>query len=112
MKDLFPIKETIDSRRSVRSYKMADLDLADYHYIDYFAKTLSVPFDHDVEIRFFDAEPTKVLYTTMKSPPDNLAFLAETDLVSISKVGFVGELIILFAQSIGVSTCWFGHYKL
>jgi hypothetical protein len=112
MKELFPIKETIESRRSVRSYKMADLDLADYHYIDYFAKTLSVPFDHDVEIRFFDAEPTKVLYTTMKSPPDNLAFLAETDLVSISKVGFVGELIILFAQSIGVSTCWFGHYKL
>jgi nitroreductase len=48
----------------------------------------------------------------MKSPPDNIAFLAETDITSISKVGFVGELLILFAQSKNLSTCWYGHYKL
>jgi nitroreductase len=77
-----------------------------------FAKSIPVPFEHDVEIRFFNAEPNKTLYTVMKSPPNNAAFMAETDIVSISKVGFIGELLILFAQSKGLSTCWYGHYKL
>lgn len=77
-----------------------------------FARTVTVPFDHHVEIRFFHADPTKVLYPLMKSPPDNMAFLAETDCISISKVGFIGELAVLYAQSKGLSTCWYGHYKL
>ena len=41
----------------------------------------------------------------MESPPDNMAFMAETDLILISKAGFVGELLILFATSKGLSTC-------
>jgi nitroreductase len=77
-----------------------------------FAQSIPVPFEHDVEIRFFNAEPDKTLYTVMKSPPNNAAFMAETDIVSISKTGFVGEIFILFAQSKGLSTCWYGHYKL
>jgi nitroreductase len=77
-----------------------------------FAKSIMVPFEHDEEIRFFNAEADKTLYTVMKSPPNNAAFMAETDIVSISKVGFIGELLILFAQSKGLSTCWYGHYKL
>ena len=43
---------------------------------------------HDIEIKFFHAEPNKALYTVMKSPPDNAAFMAETDIVSISG-GFI-----------------------
>lgn len=108
----FPIKSTIDSRRSVRSYKMIPVDEEVLESIKNFAKTIWVPFNHSVEIRFFNAESTKALYTVMKSPPNNVAFIAETDIVSISKVGFVGELLILFAHSKGISTCWFGHYKL
>jgi len=77
-----------------------------------FAKSMTVPFEHDVEIRFFRAEPTKALYTVMKSPPINVTFIAETDVVSISKAGFIGEILILYAQSKGISSCWFGHYKL
>lgn len=65
-----------------------------------------------METRFFNADPTKALYTVMKSPPNNVAFMAETDVVSISKVGFIGEFLILFAQSKNISTCWYGHYKL
>jgi hypothetical protein len=48
----------------------------------------------------------------MKSPQDNVAFISETDVVSIAKTGFIGELVVLFAQSLGVSTCGYGHYKL
>jgi nitroreductase len=77
-----------------------------------YAKSLSVPFDHNVEMRLFKADPTKALYTVMTSPPDNIAFVTETDMISISKAGFLGELLILFAGSKGISTCWYGHYKL
>ncbi len=112
MVNIFPVKSTIDSRRSARSYKMIDVDNEVMKSIKNFAKLMSVPFDHNVEIKFFNADPTKALYTVMKSPPNNVAFMAETDVVSISKVGFVGELLILFAQSKNISTCWYGHYKL
>lgn len=77
-----------------------------------FASALPVPFEHDTEIRFFHAASTKTLFPLMQSPPDNIAFISKTDPVSISKVGFAGELLILFAQSLGLSTCWYGHYNL
>ncbi|MBP1925201.1 nitroreductase [Sedimentibacter acidaminivorans] len=108
----FPIKSNIDSRRSARSYKMISVEKVVMESIQDFVKSLSVPFDHNVEIKFFNANATKTLYTNMLSPPDNIAFVAETDIISISKVGFIGELLILFAQSKGLSTCWYGHYKL
>lgn len=108
----FPIKPTIETRRSTRSYEMRPVEPAVLEAVKDFAGALPVPFDHRVEIRFFHAEPTKTLYLVMKSPPDNLAFMAETDCVSISQAGFVGELLILFAESQGLATCWYGHYKL
>lgn len=73
---------------------------------------MTLPFDHSVEIRFFKAEGNRILYPLMNAPQDNVAFLSETDLVSISKAGFVGEMLILLAQSKGLQTCWYGHYKL
>lgn len=108
----FPIKNAINSRRSARSYKMTAVDKDIIESIKDFAKSMPVPFDSNVEIKFFHANPTKTLYLLMTSPPDNIAFMAETDILSISKAGFIGELLILFAQSKGLSTCWYGHYKL
>lgn len=108
----FSIKSTIDSRRSTRSYKITAVDKDAMEAVKGFAESMPVPFNHHVEVRFFPADPTHVLYPLMTSPPDNMAFVAETDMVSISKAGFIGELMILFAQSLGLSTCWYGHYRL
>ncbi len=108
----FHIKSMIDARRSARNYQMISVDRVVMDTIKDFAREIPVPFNHNVEIRFFHADPTKLLYPLMKSPPDNIAFLAETDIISISKVGFVGEMLILYAQSRGLCTCWYGHYKL
>lgn len=108
----FSIKTTIESRRSTRSYKMTAVDQASMEALKGFAESMPLPFNHHVEVRFFPADPTKVLYPLMTSPPNNMAFVAETDRVSISKAGFIGELMILFAQSLGLSTCWYGHYRL
>ncbi|NLL24496.1 MAG: hypothetical protein GX261_03380 [Spirochaetales bacterium] len=108
----FQIKDTIDARRSIRSYQMKPVDRFVMDALKEFAKTMPVPFEHAVEIRFFHADPASSLYPLMKSPPDNIAFLSATDPVSLSKVGFVGEMLILYAWSKGLSTCWHGHYKL
>jgi hypothetical protein len=77
-----------------------------------FSKTVQLPFSCSTKIRFFKSELTKELYTTMQAPIDNVAFLSETDVVSIAKTGFIGELVVLMAESLGVSNCWYGHYKL
>ena len=108
----FDVMSAIDARRSARSYKMDRLDVEVFGTIQEFAGALEIPFDHHTSIRFFEAEPTKELYFSMKSPPCNVAFLSETDVISISKTGFIGELVILMAQSLGAATCWYGHYRL
>lgn len=108
----FDIKNTINSRRSVRSFKSIPLRPETLNTISEFANRLQLPFSCKTEARFFKSEPVKQLYPTIRSPIDNVAFLSETDIISIAKTGFVGELVILMAESLGVSTCWYGHYRL
>lgn len=50
--------------------KSVDQDVMDA--IKNFARAMPIPFDHHIAIRFFHADPTKVLYPFMKSPPDNI----------------------------------------
>lgn len=104
--------DSIYTRRSVRSYRIEALDEADMLKIKAFINHLEIPFEHNVELKIFKAESKKKLYTMFSAPKDNLAILAETDMVSISKAGFIGELAVLYATSLGISTCWFGHYHL
>jgi nitroreductase len=108
----FNLSETINNRRSVRSFKTGPLKPETMARLLEFSETVRLPFDCATELRFFRAEPTKELYKTLQPPVDNVAFLSETDIVSIAKTGFIGELLILLAESLGVSTCWYGHYKL
>lgn len=108
----YDLSNIINNRRSARSFKTVPIKQETMTILSEFSKEIKLPFDCDTEIRFFRAEPTKKLYTTMQSPADNVAFLSKTDVVSIAKTGFVGELLILLAESLGVSTCWYGHFKL
>lgn len=106
-------EEAINSRRSVRSYDMREVERETMATLKRFEPGLFAPFEHDVTIRFFKATPGRRLYNTMlATPPDGAAFFASTDVRSISASGFVGELFILYATSLGLATCWFGHYSL
>lgn len=107
-----PWEQAILQRRSVRHYQIKPLERETLEALKQFAKTMVPPFDHGVEIRFFKAEGDKKLYTLMTAPPDNMAFFGHTDCLSISKAGFIGELMILYATSLGIGTCWYGHYTL
>jgi len=108
----YDLSRTINNRRSVRSFKREPLKPDIWAKLSEFSKTVRLPFACETEIRFFKAEPTKELYKNLQAPIDNVAFLSITDVVSIAQTGFVGELLILLAESLGLSTCWYGHYKL
>jgi nitroreductase len=105
------IKE-IPERHSTRTFLPAALPADTVKQVSDFAQSLSLPFESDIEFRFFKASPGKGLYNNGVAPIDGIAIIADTDLVSISKAGFAGELVMLYTTSLGLSTCWFGHYKL
>lgn len=106
-------EESINARRSVRSYLQKPLDTDTMNALVSFCENVHVPFTHDVELRFFKAEKNRKLANNLAKPPEDcIAFIANTDLLSVAKVGFIGELVLLYATGLGVSTCWFGHYLL
>lgn len=107
-----PLIEAIPLRHSVRTYLPEPISKELPDQINNFARNLSVPFQYDTKFQFFQAEPGKKLYNNGVNPVNNIALISQTDLVSVSKTGFAGELAMLYAVSLGLSTCWFGHYKL
>ena len=106
------LTEAIPLRHSVRTFLPDPLPDQLISQIRSFTASLDLPFQHDMKFHFFRAEPGKKLYNNGINPADNAALISQTDLVSVSKTGFAGELLMLYAVSLGVSACWFGHYKL
>lgn len=104
--------EGILNRRSVRAFKLDAIEDSTRIKIQKYISELNVPFEHNVTLEMFKTEPTRKLYTMFQAPEDNLAIFSETDFVSLSKAGFIGELAVLYATTLDVSTCWFGHYHL
>lgn len=104
--------EAAHHRHSVRNFLPDSLSKEVLEEVDAFIENLQVPFSHDTKMIRFCALPGKKLYNNGINAPDNIAILAKTDLVSISKAGFCGQLVMLKLTSLGISTCWFGHYKL
>ena len=105
-------ENAINVRRSVRNFEQKSVEETKTDLLQSFIKNMKIPFEHHVSIRSFKARPDKKLYFAFDSPPDNLAFLANTDVCSVSAAGFVGEMLILYATSLGLATCWYGHYNL
>ncbi|NDL66337.1 nitroreductase family protein [Anaerotalea alkaliphila] len=101
----------IRERKSVRSFQPEAVEEGKMEKLKNFLRQMRVPFEHQVECRLFRAEQGEGLYPGMDTPPDNVAFVTELDPVSVSKAGFVGELLLLYAQSLGISSCWHGTYR-
>lgn len=112
MQDNINWENVINSRRSTRSYEFRSVEEQTIVRLKNFVSEMKAPFIHDVKIRFFQAEPGSKIYLAQAAPPDNMAFIADTDILSISKAGFVGEMAVLYATHLGLATCWYGHYSL
>jgi nitroreductase len=70
----------------------------------------ALPFPATMEARYFKTEERPLANNLRKPPEDAVAFVSETDLLSLARVGFAGELLLLYATGLGLATCWFGHY--
>ena len=106
-------ENAINVRRSTRSFEMREVDEGTMSNLKNFVSDIKVPFKHDVKVRFFKAQPDKIMYNhRLNPPPDHAAFITSTDIQSISAAGFVGEMVILYATSLGLATCWYGHYSM
>lgn len=106
-------EDAVNMRRSVRSYEPRPVEEKTMESLKSFPAEMQVPFQHHVKICFFRTSPERRLYNNVKpSPPDAVAFITGTDIKSITAAGFVGEMMILYATGLGLSTCWFGHHSL
>ncbi len=105
-------ENAVNARHSCRSYQNRPVEPEVMEKLKAFAGSISLPFAHDYELRFFKSLGRPLANNLKNPPPDCLAFLSGTDLKSIAKTGFAGELFILYATGLNVCTCWFGHYIL
>lgn len=105
-------ENAVNKRHSCRSFQDKPVDADIMEELKLFASSMKLPFEHNFELRFFKTDGQPIANNLKFAPPDCAAFLSETDLLSIGKTGFAGELFILYATGLGVDTCWFGHYKL
>jgi nitroreductase len=103
----------INSRRSARSFESRAVDEDSMSLLKRFAAGPHAPIDSAFNVRFFTSRPDSNLYNnrSMRSV-DHAAFMSPTDVLSVSKAGFRGEIFVLYATSLGLATCWYGHYSL
>jgi nitroreductase len=101
----------IPERRSHRYYYQVPLRPEDASKVESFITKLDhLPFSHDIRFGLFQAIAEQNL-VYFKGPKHFVSFLSDKSRVSQSKLGFIGELIVLYAESQAIKTCWVGHYK-
>jgi nitroreductase len=107
-------ENAINTRRSVRNYERKPIFPETMEKLQTFTSIIKTPFPHSVNIQYFKTRENKQLANNLKKPPeDAVAFISDTNNhLNIAAVGFVGELVLLYAQGLGISSCWFGHYIL
>lgn len=112
----FPVKETVEKRKSIRTYLSEPLSEADREKIIAFTETLSREesfFDCKIRIRLFDVDKeisNKDLgtYGVIKNARTYLGVAAEKSPTAMEAVGYSFEKLVLYAQSLGLGTCWLG----
>lgn len=112
----FPIHETALNRKSVRTYIETPLRQADREKINTFISYLSEeahPFSAKVRIRLFDVDKdinAKDLgtYGVIKGARSYIGVAVNETPDAMEAVGYVFEKLVLYAQSIGLGTCWLG----
>jgi nitroreductase len=103
--------KAIETRRSCRQFQPERLDEEHLLKISQFIDEINAPFPHNIRFTIHETL-SKESILHFKEPPQFIAFHSPTDdVIDQAKLGFLGELVILYCESIGVNTCWMGHYK-
>ena len=102
--------QTIQTRRSHRHFTDELLSIEHASQVQRFIASLEPPFKHSVRISYHIV-PNGFDIVYFKGPRQFIALEAENSIAEQAKLGFLGELIVLYCESLGIRTCWIGHYK-
>lgn len=105
--------DAVFTRKSTRGFERPVITEQDREKLQHFINSIDVPFEQNVDITlnnsYANSGKTSVFIINVSS--DFAAISAPDSLTDKSKAGFLGELFILFCESIGISTCWVGSFK-
>lgn len=106
--------EAIKARHSVRNYKPDRIEAGKVSLIR--EKIAEINAEGDLHLQFIeDSGKTynKLLNRTMglDSAPSVIACVGKEDDTLEERVGYYGEKLVLFAQSLGLNTCWAGIFS-
>lgn len=93
-------------RHFLAEYLSQEKEVAILSFID----KLDVPFSHSIRSSYHKiSTDDNIVY--FKGPPQFISLESPKSIEEQTKLGFLGELIILYAESLGIRTCWMGHFN-
>ena len=102
--------DAIQVRRSCRQFLPETLTLEHAEKLRAFLSDMETPFDHQVALSYHPVpEDQEIVY--FKGPKQFVALSTSLSPIEQAKLGFLGEQLILYCESIGVRTCWMGHFR-
>ena len=102
--------DAVSIRQSHRHFLPMALSLDHEEAMLSFLNKLTAPFPHEIKISYHKTISNKsIVY--FKGPLQFIALESPKSIEDQTKLGFLGELIVLYAESIGIRTCWMGHYN-
>ena len=113
MKPVFDLREAVESRHSVRTYSEKALDSTVKKQILDYAAGIDNPFDDSVRIQLLekDLSPNGEklgTYGIIKGANNYLAVTVQDAELSLEALGYEFEVLVLYAVSLGLGTCWLG----
>jgi nitroreductase len=105
-----PMIDAIQTRRSCRQFLPESLTSEHAGKLQEFLSEIETPFDHQVSMTYHIVpQDQDIVY--FKGPKQFVALSTTHSSVEQAKLGFLGEQLILYSESIGIRTCWIGHYR-
>ena len=108
-----PIQEIIQSRISIRSYDSRDIPADTIEKINKFSESISGLFDYKIRVKIVhvptlqkDIELKLGTYGVIRGTNYFIAAAHEKGKFNLVNAGYVLELIVLYATSLGLGTCW------
>lgn len=109
----FSIKETVNKRSSVRTYKDQILSQEIKEDIQNFISSLENPFGKTVNYHFLDHEKMKTqarlgTYGMIKGAEQYIGTSINLEPLALEALGYEFEVLILYLTSKNIGTCWLG----
>jgi nitroreductase len=106
----FPVQETIQKRRSVRTFNGEPLSEKDLESLKSYADAIRNPFGIPVSVHVLETADNSQrklgTYGVIKGTTTFLGVTVEKGPLSLEAVGYNFEQLVLYATYLGIGTCW------